>query len=367
MELQQPSNKGWTEMIRAGNLLRKSLLVMLCTLVGAALGFALFIVKSLQPTDPTGQAVIVSIPQGISSARIGQILEEKGIIRNADMFRYYLKFKKQGERFQAGDYSMMPGMTLDEVIAMLNSGETIKEEVIRFTIPEGLTLVQIAERLSRQGIVRFEAFMNTATRYKDSGVNPPFPIPDDPRLRYPLEGYLFPETYELKKGAGEIDIINVMLKELEKKLSRLPADWRERLEARGLSLHGLLTVASLIERESALDEERPLIASVIYNRLKRGQALQIDATVQYLFDEPKERLLLKDLQIESPYNTYLHSGLPPGPIASPSLASIQAALDPAETNYYYYVTKKDGSQGHLFAETYDEHLRNIAESQKNNS
>ncbi|UUZ86641.1 endolytic transglycosylase MltG [Paenibacillus sp. P26] len=179
-----------------------------------------------------------------------------------------------------------------------------------------------------------------------------------------LEGYLFPETYEWKKDVTPDEIVESMTQELDKKLAELPKDWQSALKQRGLTFHQPLTVASLIEREVALEEERALVSGVIYNRLKQGMPLQIDATVQYLFDKPKERLFEKDLQIESPYNTYLHPGLPPGPIASPSLASIQAALYPAGTKYLYYVTKKDGSKGHLFAETYEQHLKNIAESKK---
>jgi UPF0755 protein len=133
----------------------------------------------------------------------------------------------------------------------------------------------------------------------------------------------------------------------------------------GLTLHQLLTIASLIEREAVLDEERPLIASVIYNRLKIGQPLQIDATIQYLFATPKERLFEKDLQIESPFNTYLHTGLPPGPISDSSFASIKAALYPETSDYFYYVTKKDGSHSHLFAKTFAEHQKNIEKSLNN--
>ncbi|MNZ86552.1 putative aminodeoxychorismate lyase [compost metagenome] len=184
-------------------------------------------------------------------------------------------------------------------------------------------------------------------------------VPDNDQLHQRLEGYLFPETYEMKKESTEEDIIKRMLMELDRKLAELPEDWQLVMEEKNLSLHELLTIASLVEREVVVDEERALVAGVIYNRMKDGMMLQIDATVQYSLDKPKERLYEKDLQVDSPYNTYKVEGLPPGPIASPSIASIQAALYPEDSDYLFYVTKKDGSQSHLFAKTYKEHLKNI--------
>ncbi|MNI43023.1 putative aminodeoxychorismate lyase [compost metagenome] len=175
---------------------------------------------------------------------------------------------------------------------------------------------------------------------------------------------MFPETYELVKESTPEQVVEAMLEQLEKKLDSA-GGWQAKLKERGLSLHELLTVASLVEREVVVDSERPVVAGVIYNRLDKGQKLEIDATVQYLLDKQKERLYEKDLKVDSPYNTYRNEGLPPGPISSPGLASIQAALVPEASDYYFYVTKKDGSQGHLFAKTYKEHLANIKKSQQN--
>src|SRR5690606_27693089 len=183
-------------------------------------------------------------------------------------------------------------------------------------------------------------------------------LADREGLVYKLEGYLFPETYELPADSTANDIMFRLVRELGDKLARLPEGWETRLQETGRSFHELLTVGSRLER----DEERPIVASVIYNRLAKKMNLEIDATVQYALGEHKERLLHEDLKVDSPYNTYLHAGLPPGPIASPGLKSIEAALYPAETKYLFYVTKKDGSGGHLFAETYNGHLRNIERS-----
>lgn len=339
-----------------------AIVLIVLALAGGATGLALFVSQALRPMPATGQEVRVVIPPGSTPAQVAGKLEEGGLIRDNRIFTYYLKYKKQGSKFQAGEYAMAPGLTLDAIIAKLNAGDTVKEETVRVTIPEGYTVPQIVEKIAKTADKPFDELL----RWADAP--PPFQgtaitaLPDVPQQRHKLEGYLFPETYEFKKSLTPEDMLVRMLSETDAKLTSLGPDWQSRLQSRGLSVHQLLTVASLIEREVALDEERPLVAGVIYNRLSKNMPLQIDATIQYLFDKPKERLLEKDLQIESPYNTYLHTGLPPGPIASPSLASVQAALAPKDSDYLFYVTKKDGSKGHFFAVTYEEHKKNIAAS-----
>lgn len=322
----------------------------------------------LLPPESAEGIVRISIPPGTGTSSIAEQLEQKGMIRNASAFLYYIKWKKEGAKFQAGEYDMSLGMTHDEIIEQFNAGRTVKEETIRLTVPEGFIAEQMAAKLTELGLdgEGFIALLHTPEQFASSL---PGAIPEDPRLLIPMEGYLFPETYEFSKAEkpDASAIIERMLKELSRKLGSLPEDWKQVMEARGLTFHELLTAASLIEREAVLKEERALIAGVIYNRLQKPMPLQIDASVQYLFDEPKERLFHKDLQIESPYNTYLHQGLPPGPIASPSIESIYAALYPEETSYYFYVTKKDGTSGHYFSETYEQHLENIALSNKNAS
>jgi UPF0755 protein len=333
-------------------------------IVGLALGIAVYAANSLQPTE-AGDEVTITIPAGTGSSGIAQLLEQNGLIRDSFVFKLYLRYKGEGHRFQAGSYQLKPGTVLDDIIAKLNRGETVKVETIRFTIPEGYTVAQMADKLEEQGIASRDVFLSVARSEGEIVPPEPWSIPNSAALKERLEGYLFPDTYELKKGSTEKDMILRMLEESKRKLSALPADWTERLKASGLTMHELLTVASLIEREVIVDEERPLVAGIIYHRLKLDMPLQIDATVQYALDKPKERLFHVDLQVESPYNTYLHQGLPPGPISSPGLASIRAALYPEETKYLFYVTKKDGTNTHLFAETFEEHQRNIQQSNKN--
>ncbi|MBP1995692.1 UPF0755 protein [Paenibacillus eucommiae] len=333
-----------------------SLIVLI--LIGGGIGTALYISSALQPTASSDQEVRVKIPSGTGSAQIAKLLKDEGMIKDSTIFTIYLKMKKEGSRFQAGEYAMKPGMTFDQMIEQMNNGQTVKEEVFRVTIPEGYTIEQIADKLGEQtpwSADEFLQLMDNPEQFKSAAAAD---LPDNELLKHRLEGYLFPETYEFKKGSTVEDFIERALQELDKKLDTLPSDWQDRMKALNLNRHQMLTIASLIEREVVLDEERPLVAGVIYNRLNTNMKLQIDATVQYLFDKFKERLYEKDLLVDSPYNTYKNLGLPPGPIASPSIASIKAALYPQETKYFFYLTKKDGTQGHLFAETFEEHKKN---------
>ncbi|MFF2017287.1 endolytic transglycosylase MltG [Paenibacillus sp. NPDC058177] len=341
----------------------RTVLLILILLIAAGAGGAWYIWNGMQPVAPAGQPVTFTIEKGTGSAGIADLLEKNGIIRNSLFFKGYLKWTKEGSKFKAGTYVAKPGDTYDELIARLNAGDVVKEETLMFTIPEGYTAEQVADKLATASKLDSGVFvdlMNSGKALKEADV---LGIPQEPELRHRLEGYLFPETYELPKDSKPQEILEAMLEQLVKKLDTIP-NWHEKLKARGLSLHELLTVASLVEREVVVDTERPLVAGVIYNRLKKGQKLEIDATVQYLLDQPKERLLYKDLEIESPYNTYKNAGLPPGPICNPGLPSIQAALEPQASDYYFYVTKKDGSKGHLFAKTYKEHLANIQKSKQ---
>ncbi len=361
-ELEADDGHSWRIARRIGFVIACCILLVI---IGTALGVGMFFANGLHPVEAKDEPVIISVKPGMSSKQIAELLEDNGLIKSEFVFRYYLRINKQGSRFQAGDYSMTPGMELEEIVTMLNNGDTIKPPTFKFTIPEGYTIKKIADKLAEAKLIDRDRFMELAsqpelfTSARYVGL-----IPDDADIAYPLEGYLFPETYEMVEGSTEQEIIARMASELDRKLQQLPDDWQLQLEELGVSFHEMLTVASLIEREAAVAEERPIIASVIYNRLKQGMLLQIDATVQYALDDHKDVLLIEDTEIDSPYNTYKINGLPPGPIASPGLDSIRAALYPEDTKYLFYVTKKDGTQEHLFAETYEQHLRNKAASER---
>lgn len=349
---------------RKPRVLLWSFLIAVFLVLSVVGGAAWYVWNGLKPTH-AATPVRVTIDKGMKAQRVAELLEQNGLIRNAQIFSGWLKLKDEGSRFQAGIYELTPGMTREEIVAKLNKGDIIAPATIRFTIPEGWTVMQMADRLSQNGQFFKEDFVKAAADPANwSGSAWTSQIPLDAGLRYPLEGYLFPDTYEMKTESSAVDIINRMLSELDKKLNQLPDDWQVTMQERELTLHQLLTIASLVEREVVVDEERPIVAGVIENRLQKKMPLQIDATIQYLLDKPKE-LLLEDLKVESPYNTYLNPGLPPGPIATPSLKSIEAALYPEETDYYYYVTKKDGTNTHLFAATLKQHQKNIEQSNKN--
>ncbi|WP_260503979.1 endolytic transglycosylase MltG [Paenibacillus illinoisensis] len=339
----------------------KAIVVVLLIIVIAAGGAGAAVWNMMRPVAASADPVVFEIKSGSGTSQIADQLEQEGLIRSGLAFKGYLKWKKQGSSFMAGTYSMNPGVSYDEIISKLNSGEVVPEEMVKFTIPEGYTVLQMADKLSAEGVVDREEFIKLANDPSSFDVDIIKDIPVDEELRYVLEGYLFPETYELKKGSSTHDVMQRMLEEFQTKITTIP-DLDSKLKARNLSLHELLTIASLVEREVVVDEERALVAGVIDNRIKQDMKLEIDATVQYLLDKPKARLLFKDLKVKSPYNSYLNKGLPPGPIASPSLESIEAALAPEASDYLFYVTKKDGSSGHLFAKTYKEHQQNIAKS-----
>lgn len=336
-------------------------MILLLVIVVAAGGAGAYAWNLMRPLEASTEPIVFEIKSGTGTSKIAEQLQQEGLIRSGLAFKGYLKWKKQGSNFMAGTYSMNPGVSYEEIVNKLNSGEVVPEEMVKFTIPEGYTVLQMADKLSEEGIVDRDEFIKLANDPSAFDVDIIKDIPVDEELRYVLEGYLFPETYELKKDSSTHDVMQRMLEEFQTKVNSIP-DLETELQEKKLSLHELLTIASLVEREVVVDAERPLVAGVIYNRIHQDMKLEIDATVQYLLDKPKARLLFKDLKVESPYNMYLNKGLPPGPIASPSLPSIQAALQPEASDYLFYVTKKDGSSGHLFAKTYKEHQQNIAKS-----
>lgn len=341
----------------------KKLAITVLVLLIIAAGALFYAWNGMKPVASSDTPIEFTIESGMSTARIADLLEEKGLIKDALLFKGYLKLKDEGSRFMAGIYETKPGATYDQLISMLNKGEVKPQEMMRFTIPEGYTVLQMAETISSESDLDAKEFVKLTDKssgWEGTLINE---IPKDEELRHHLEGYLFPATYELPKDSTSQDIVQAMLSEMEKRLDEIPG-WEELLKQRGMTVHELLTVASLVEREVVAEKERALVAGVIYNRLEQDMKLEIDATVQYLLDKPKERLLYKDLEVDSPYNTYRNKGLPPGPISSPSLASIEAALKPEESDYLFYVTKKDGTQEHLFAKTYKEHLNNIEKSKK---
>ncbi|NPV27358.1 MAG: endolytic transglycosylase MltG [Firmicutes bacterium] len=297
----------------------------------------------LAPVNPAaGEPVVVNIPPQASTVKIGQMLYEQGLIRNTTFFYIYTKYRKVDYRLQAGEYTLSPQMSLPQIVDKLVRGEV---RTYSFTIPEGYTIKQIADLLAQKGFVDREKFLAATKDSYDfdflDGVSPG---------ENQLEGFLFPSTYQITRGTSEREIVRMMLKRFDQVAT---PELRAQARERNLSVREWVTLASLIEKEAKVSEERPIIAGVLYNRLRLGMPLQVDATILYALGEHRERVLYRDLEVDSSYNTYRHTGLPPGPIASPGEDSLKAALNPTNHNYLYYVSRNDGT--HEFTTSLAEH------------
>jgi UPF0755 protein len=342
--------------------------IFIILLISAAVG--LYLLNSayndlLKPVSP--EAVdsyrLVEIPQGASTETIADILYNEGLIQNQLAFRFYVRRYDLGQGFIAGRYRFSPSMSMEQIILKIQAGD-VYTETSWFTIPEGLSIEEIAEKLEENGLVNRERFLDLA-RQPSPGLIEAHPFLaeiDDPRITYHLEGYLFPDTYEVYTDAGEEGIILVMLNRLAQVIDE---EEQARIKALDMTLHEVLTLASIVEREARVDHERPLIAGVFYNRLRIGQRLESCATIQYILGETKEFLTYADLELPSPYNTYQNPGLPPGPIAASGEVSIMAVLYPEESDYYYFNYKYDDSGEHYFSKTLEEHNQNVAKAEAN--
>jgi UPF0755 protein len=293
----------------------------------------------------------VEVVKGDTLSSVAEKLERAGVVDSAFMFKVEARLAGYGTEIKTGEYTFGPDASSEEILQKLTAGEAVP--TLTVTIPEGLTLEQTAQEVARQSSVSTAAFEEAARR-TDYG----YGFLEDPVVES-TEGFLFPKQYEFEEGTMASPMVTRMLEQylLETQTMDISAA-KDRLN---LTEYELVTVASLIEKEASVPEERPLVASVIYNRIREDMPLQIDATVMYALDHPKDELSLADLKVDSPYNTYEHTGLPPGPICSPSRQSLEAAINPAETDYLYYVLKANGEE-HVFTSNYNEFLKTKAEA-----
>jgi len=296
-----------------------------------------------------GQPVHIVVEPGSSTAVIAETLASEGVIDSALMFRWDARRAGVDGTLKAGEYDMTTGMTFEQIVAQLTAGTVI--EYVDVPIPEGFTAAQIATRFAeRTGLPEAELRALMTAGAAEFAVEHPYL---EGTYGGSLEGYLFPATYRVTEGSTARDVIEMMLDHFDTQIATLDLSFAG---SRGLDLEDVVIIASILERESRLAEEFPLVSSVIYNRLARPMRLQLCATVLYTLPGDKQSLTNADLEHESPYNTYLHDGLPAGPISNPGLRALQAAANPPETDYLYYVlTGEDGSQ--TFTATYDEFLR----------
>lgn len=303
--------------------------------------------------DPTELAF--TIEPGESALSVGERLQKIGLISDAQLFRQFMRYNQLDVSIEAGDYALRRNMNMKEIGQALQKASF---EEVAVTIPEGWRVEQIAEMLTDEEIMDGSEFLAMVREGAAVEHNLLFDRP----AGQSYEGYLFPDTYRLPVPAKPEDLISRMLDNLA---AKLPSNAFELANQRQLGFYQILTVASIVEREAVIAEERPIIASVYLNRITQGMYLQADPTVQYAMGYQPEAdqwwktpvTLDEYSSVNSPYNTYLNPGLPPGPIANPGIDSIIAVLEPAQTNYLFFVAYGDGA--HIFAETYEEHEKNV--------
>ena len=296
----------------------------------------LFVTAIYFPLDENSTTQkVVNIPSGTNAKEILDVLEKNEIIRkNNYTIRILTKILKLEDQLKYGEYILNPSMNMLQILDKLVKGDVITYHI---TIPEGYTGIQIAELLDKKEIAKREDFLKLV---KDS--------------EKASEGYLFPDTYEVPKNYGAEKMLKTMLSNFNQ--IAIENTFTNKAEKIGFSLDEIIILASIIEKEAKFNDEKNRVAAVFHNRLKIGMKLQSCATIQYILRSPKERLDENDLQIESPYNTYIYKGLPPGPICNPGLVSIIAALEPNDEDYLYFVLGENGR--HIFSKTYEEHLMN---------
>ncbi|MDQ0218206.1 endolytic transglycosylase MltG [Peribacillus cavernae] len=352
--------QGEARVVRKVILIASLAIVILAAILG--IGGYFYIKSALEPLDPDKREVkSVEIPIGSSISGISAILEKEGIIKNAKVFKYYIKFRNE-EGFQAGKYNLAPSMTLQEIVDSIKKGKIMQNAALSITIPEGKQLVQIAGIIAaKTGQKTDDVFnkLNDRAFIKKMQAGYPDVLTDEiynKNVLYPLEGYLYPATYSFYEDKPDIEkIVSEMLKKTESTL----IEYKDDMDKKKYSPHRLLTIASLIEEEATGKVDRTKIASVFYNRLKAGMPLQTDPTVLYAKGQHQKKVLYKDLEVVSPYNTYKNKGLTPGPIANAGKVSIDAALQPDNTKFLYFLATSSGEV--LYSVSLDEHNRKKTE------
>ncbi len=318
-------------------------------------GLCLFAYWSSCPLSRNSDPVSVEVFPGDSTREIAAMLHENGIIRSPLLFRIVSRALKADGRMQAGEYCFESGIFVWDAIESLVAGRVV---YYTLTVREGLCVEEIASLIEERGFGNKERFLEIA---RNPEVVSSYVSPGElEKTRYPVEGYLFPDTYNIRKGIAEEDLISMMLKRFSQVFTK---ELKDKAENQGLSVHQASILASLVEKEAMADEERPLIAAVYINRTNISMKLDADPTVLYALGRFNGTLLFKELEVDSPYNTYKYPGLPPGPIANFGKSSLEAVLSPADVNYLYFVSKNDGT--HAFSRTLDEHNRNVALYQGN--
>ncbi|MEN2465062.1 endolytic transglycosylase MltG [Ornithinibacillus sp. FSL M8-0202] len=328
--------------------------IIIILAIGGIVGYN-YVKSALEPVDPGNeQGVEIEIPLGSSTSSIANILEENEIIKNSMIFRFYIKFKNESD-FQAGNYTFTKSMTIDEIIESLKSGRITKEPVYRVTIPEGLTIEEIASIYADKLPITEEEFLEKVTdeAYINQLIEQYSILTEDilnPELRFALEGYLFAATYDFYQEDPPVELI---IENMLDKSQAVISQYVDSISERGLSLHEAVTMASIVEKEAVTEDQRKKIAGIFFNRLEIGMPLQTDPTVLYAIGGHKEKVLLSDLEVDSPFNTYQINGLPIGPISNFSESALESTINPEESDFYYFLHDEDGNI--YYSETLEEH------------
>lgn len=296
-----------------------------------------------------GRTCVITVENGMTAADIANMLHKEKLIKRPESFRMEARFMGLEGKLQAGKYEIEAGKSNSEIIDILARGQV---KTISFTVPEGYSVDKIAAKLAAEGLGDAGKFKDAArnyTPYKYMETN-------NPNVIYKAEGFIFPSTYQFNDSMTEKDMLAMMVKEFNTQINHEKIG--DAAEKADMQLRDIVTIASMVELEAVYKEEQPRIAGVFLRRLQIYMPIQSDTTIQYILGgEQKEEITFADTEIQNPYNTYINSGLPPGPIGSPGMDAIKAVLNPEKTDYLYFVAEKDGH--HRFTRTYEEHLQAI--------
>lgn len=334
---------------------RRLVAVGLVVFVAFAVGLGVGAVRAYFSPGEVGAEVEVTIPEGATLKEIGRILAEKGVVEHASLFVYQVKEDGHENDLKPGTYTLRVNEPYDELLAALLEG--VAAPTIKVTLPEGLTIDEQAARIA-EAVPGFDGQRYARLARED----PPKVAVEGYQPGTTLEGLLFPATYEVREKVTPRAFIAMQLAALEENLAKVDMTRARRAD---LTEYDVLIIASLIEGEARVAEERELVGAVIWNRLREGMLLQIDAAIQYALGERKEALLYEDYEIDSPYNVYKNLGLTPTPINSPGLAAMKAAANPARVDYLYYVARADGTGLHYWSNDYDQFLRDKERAARN--
>lgn len=338
--------------------IRKILISFIVIVIVCAIGIGLYYITrdfifapktNTESQNLDGEDITITIPSGATTKQIAEILKEKGLIQSVLKFRMDSKKNQFDGTYKQGTYTVNTDMTPIQMMELFQQGGAMDER-LKLVVPEGFTTAEIATRLEEKGIMTADDFINEA----NTGDFDFDFVKDLPERENRLEGYLFPDTYFLSESMTAHELIQKMLNRFSEIYEEKSGNMKSEST---YSMDEIVTIASIIEAEIQVPEERKRAAGVIYNRLNLDMPLQMDATVLYAMGITKEDVLEKDLEVDSPYNTYQNKGLPIGPICSPGAASLAAALSPEENNYLYYVLEEKGKGNHIYTEDYESFLQ----------